>query len=242
MANDITVDEFITQQAEYDRKRRILYPFIRALVPTFCKIDVKGLENVPRQGPASLMINHVSYLDPIAVTWSIPFRYVISLSKAENFRIPVISWFLKQWGNYPIHRGDYDRKALMQTIALMQSGQLVLMAPEGTRHPDGLLPAKDGLAYVATKADAVIVPTAICGANDWEQRLKSFRRACVHLVFGKPFRFRTDSRKRIPRDQLSLMSTEAMYQLAQTIPDDYARLRGFYSDIENASMNHIEFV
>jgi len=242
MANHMTVAEFIKRQPEYDRRRRILYPFIRALVPTFCKVEVTGLENVPRQGAASLMINHVSYLDPIAVTWSIPFRYVISLSKAENFRIPVISWFLKQWGNYPINRGDYDRQALMQTIALMQSGQLVLMAPEGTRHPQGLLPAKDGLAYVAAKANAVIVPTAICGANDWKQRLKGFRRANVHLVFGRPFRFRTAGRKRIPRGELSRMSAEAMYQLAQTIPDDYAHLRGFYSDIENASMNYIELV
>lgn len=242
MANNMTVAEFIRRQPEYDRSRRILYPFIRALVPTFCKVEVTGLENVPRQGAASLMINHVSYLDPIAVTWSIPFRYVISLSKAENFRIPVISWFLKQWGNYPINRGDYDRKALMQTIALMQSGQLVLMAPEGTRHPEGLLPAKDGLAYVAAKANAVIVPTAICGADDWKQRLQGFRRASVHLVFGRPFRFRTEGRKRIPRDELSRMSAEAMYQLAQTIPDDYAHLRGFYSDIENASMNYIELV
>ncbi len=242
MANDISVEDFIARQAEYDRKRRALYALLRAIVPTFCKVEVSGLENVPRQGATSLMINHVSYLDPIVVTYSIPFRYVISLSKAENFDIPLVSWFLKQWGGYPINRGDYDRKALMQTIALMQSGQLVLMAPEGTRHPEGLLPAKDGLAYVATKADAVIVPTAICGATDWRQRMKRFRRAYARVVFGKPFRFRTGGRRRIPRQQLSRMSAEAMYQLAQTIPDNYARLRGFYSDIENAKTDYIEFV
>ncbi len=242
MANDISVADFIARQAEYDRKRRVLYALLRALVPTFCKVEVSGLENVPRQGATSLMINHVSYLDPIVVTYSIPFRYVISLSKAENFDIPLVSWFLKQWGSYPIHRGDYDRKALMQTMALMQSGQLVLMAPEGTRHPDGLLPAKDGLAYVATKADAVIVPTAICGANDWRRRFKRLRRAYARVVFGRPFRFCTDGQRRIPRQQLSRMSAEAMYQLAQTIPDNYAHLRGFYSDIENAKTDYIEFV
>lgn len=242
MANDISVADFIERQAEYDQKRRVLYALLRTLVPTFCKVEVSGLENVPRQGATSLMINHVSYLDPIVVTYSIPFRYVISLSKAENFDIPLVSWFLKQWGSYPIHRGDYDRKALMQTMALMQSGQLVLMAPEGTRHPDGLLPAKDGLAYVATKANAVIVPTAICGANDWRRRFKRLRRAYARVVFGRPFRFCTDGQRRIPRQQLSRMSAEAMYQLAQTIPDNYAHLRGFYSDIENAKTDYIEFV
>ena len=116
------------------------------------------------------------------------------------------------------------------------------MAPEGTRHPEGLQQAKDGMAYVATKADAVIVPAAICGAEDWRRRLKSLRRAYAKVVFGKPFRFRSEGQRRVPRDQLSGMITEAMHQLALTIPDDYAYLRGYYSDIENASCDHLEFV
>ena len=147
-----------------------------------------------------------------------------------------------QWGHYPIHRGEYDRKALMQTIALLQSEQLVLMAPEGTRHAGGLQPGKDGLAYIATKADAVIVPAAICGAEDWRQRLKRFRRAYAKVVFGAPFRFRRGKGKRIPRAVLSAMITEAMYRLALTIPDEYSYLRGYYSDVENSSSEHLEFV
>ena len=219
-----------------------MHPLLRAVVPTFCKVDVCGLENVPRQGRTCLMINHVSYLDPIAVTVSIPFRHTISLSKVENFSIPVAGWFLRQWGHYPIQRGEYDRKALMQTIELLKSGQLVLMAPEGTRHPEGMQQAKEGLAYVATKADAVIVPTAICGAEDWRWRLKHFRRAYAKVIFGKPFRFRSDGRKRIPRAELGNMITQAMYQLALTIPDEYAYLRGYYSDVEKASSDCIDFV
>ena len=188
------------------------------------------------------MINHVSYLDPIVVTVSIPFRYTISLSKVENFSIPVAGWFLRQWGHYPIHRGEFDRKALMQTIELLKSGQLVLMAPEGTRHPEGMQQAKEGLAYVATKANAVIVPAAICGAEDWRRRLKRLRRAYAKVVFGKPFRFRADGRRRIPRAELSEMITQSMHQLALTIPAEYAHLRGYYSDIEKARADCLEFV
>jgi 1-acyl-sn-glycerol-3-phosphate acyltransferase len=188
------------------------------------------------------MINHVSFLDPLVVTASISSRHTISLSKAENFKIPLVSWLLAQWGNYPINRGQYDRKALMQTIELMKSGQLLLMAPEGTRHAEGLQPAKDGLAYVATKADAVIVPTAICGGEDWKLRLKRLRRAYAKVVFGRAFRFRVDGQSRIPRPLLSKMMDEAMYQLAITIPDAYAHLRGHYSDIDKATTDLLEFV
>ena len=242
MANEPSIDEFISRQVDYDKRRRIMHPLLRALVPAFCQVEVEGLENVPRSGATSLMINHVSYLDPIVVTASIPFRYTVSLSKSENFRIPLVNWFLAQWGNYPINRGQYDRKALVQTIELMKSGQLLLMAPEGTRHPEGLQPAKDGLAYVATKADAVIVPTAICGAEDWKSRMKRLRRAYVKIVFGAPFRFRSEGQQRIPRQHLSQMINEAMYQLALTIPDEYAHLRGHYHDTSSATTKLIEFV
>lgn len=242
MPAELSIEEYIARQPEYDKRRRILLPLLRAAVPAFCRVEVEGLENVPRHGSASLMINHISYLDPIVVTASIPFRYTISLSKIENFRIPVVGWFLRQWGHFPIHRGDYDRKALMQTIALLQSGQLVLMAPEGTRHAGGLQPGKDGLAYIATKSDALIVPTAICGVENWKSRMKRLRRAYAKVVFGKGFRFRSEGQKRIPRQVLSQMIREAMYQLAATIPDEYAHLRGDYAEIENATADTIEFL
>lgn len=242
MSAGLTIEEYIARQPLYDKRRRILHPLLRAVLPSFCRVEVEGVHNVPRQGPTCLMINHVSYLDPIVVTASIPFRHTISLSKIENFSIPVVGWLLRQWGHYPIQRGEYDRKALLQTIALLQNEQMVLMAPEGTRHPGGLQQAKEGLAFVATKADAVIVPAAICGAEDWRARLKSARRAYSKVVFGAPFRFRQGNRKRIPRAELAQMITEAMYQLASTIPAEYAYLRGYYSDVENATSDLLEFV
>ncbi|MCY3574856.1 MAG: lysophospholipid acyltransferase family protein [Chloroflexi bacterium] len=242
MTAELSIEETIARQPHYDKRRRILHPLLRAALPSFCRLEVAGVHNVPRQGPTCLMINHVSYLDPIVVTAAIPFRHTISLSKIENFRLPVVGWLLRQWGHYPISRGQYDRKALMQTIALLQAGQLMLMAPEGTRHVGGLQPAKEGLAFVASKADAVIVPAAICGAEDWRKRLKRARRAYAKVVFGAPFRFRRSDRKRIPRPELTQMITEAMYQLALAIPVEYAYLRGYYSDIDNASSDLLEFV
>lgn len=242
MSSELSIDDYLARQPLYERNRRLIHPLLRAALPAICKVEVEGLQHVPRAGSTCLMINHVSYLDPIVVTVSIPFRHTVSLSKVENFRIPVAGWFLRQWGHFPIHRGEYDRKALMQTIALLKSGQLVLMAPEGTRHSGGLQPGKQGLAYVASKADAIIVPAAICGAENWRSRLRKLRRAYAKVVFGAPFRFRSEGRKRIPRAELATMTREAMYQLALTIPQEYAYLRGSYADIESASSDRLEFV
>ncbi len=242
MNRELSIDEYLALQPQYERNRRLIHPILRSALPAFCKVEVEGLQNVPRQGRTCLMINHVSYLDPIVVTASIPFRHTVSLSKVENFSIPVAGWFLRKWGHFPIRRGQYDRKALMQTIALLKSGQLVLMAPEGTRHSGGMQPGKEGLAFVASKADAVIVPAAICGAEDWRQRLRSLRRAYAKVVFGAPFRFRSQGHRRIPRAELSRMTREAMYQLALAMPEEYAHLRGAYADIENASSDTLDFL
>ena len=59
---------------------------------------------------------------------------------------------------------------------------------------------------------------------------------------AKPFRFRIDGTRRVRRAELGTMITQAMHQLALTIPDEYAHLRGYYSDIENAATDSLEFV
>ncbi len=140
----------------------------------------------------------------------------------------------------PINRGEIDRKALTNSIELIKHGQLILIAPEGHRHPDGLGEAKDGLAFIATKANAVIIPTAISGAVGWNHKLFRFQRPTININFGKPFKFKTGSGSRVPREALTTMSHEAMYQLAIAVKDDTKR--GFYSDLSKATTEYLEFV
>ncbi len=113
----------------------------------------------------------------------------------------------------------------MNSIELLKSGQLILIAPEGHRHPEGLSQPKDGFAYIATKADAVIVPTAISGAVGWLENLTHLKRTHIQVNFGKPFKFKTGANGRVSRDDLTPMMDEAMYQLAQVVQDEIAARR-----------------
>ncbi|NOG52206.1 MAG: hypothetical protein HND48_24300 [Chloroflexi bacterium] len=81
------------------------------------------------------------------------------------------------YGAYKVHRGVVDREALMNSIALLKSGLMILIAPEGTRSPHGLQEPKDGMTYVATKADAVILPAGLSGAQHFKHRFPR-RHAC----------------------------------------------------------------
>lgn len=244
MGSSITtsVQEFVARQPRYTPARLFLRWLIRTLGFALVRVEASGLENVPARGPTILMINHISYIDPVLCAGLITNRFVISMSKAENMRNLFVRLIIGSWGVFPVRRGEVDRTALLNSIELLRSGQLLLIAPEGTRHPEGLAPAKDGLAYIATRADAVIVPVAIGGAVDWLSRLKQGRPGYARVAFGRPFRFHTQGGGRIPRTTLSEMMQEAMHQLALTIPDEYAHLRGFYSDLSQATTQHLHFV
>ena len=117
--------------------------------------------------------------------------------------------------------------------------RLILIAPEGHRHPEGLSQPKDGFAYIATKADAVIIPAAISGAVDWQRAFKA-QRPRIQVNFGRPFKFKLGENGRVQRDDLTPMMDEAMYQLAIAVKDETRR--GIYSDLSKATTEHLEFV
>lgn len=237
-----TTQQFIAEQRQLNKRRAILYPAYWRLLSLIAKIDVEGLENIPTAGSTLLIGNHISVVDPILITASISSRFVISMAKAETLNHPIESLGLRIWGNFVINRGEVDRVALNNTIALLKDEQLVWIAPEGTRNPDGMGEAKSGVAYIAHKADAVLVPIVMCGNQNWGKRLKSFKRMRTKIVIGKPFKFHIPEGERLSRDVREQMITEAMYQLALNIPEDYAFQRGIYSDLSKASTKYLAFV
>jgi 1-acyl-sn-glycerol-3-phosphate acyltransferase len=197
------------------------------------RLEVEGVENIPAEGPVILMINHVNFLDPFVMAASLP-RQVTALSKVENFSLPVFGLVFRLYGAIPVHRGQVDRRALRWAQRELKQGTLLLIAPEGTRSPDHeLQPAHKGLAFIALRSDAAVVPAAIIGTPAFIGNLKRLRRAPVRIRLGRPFRFRGD------RHALDEMTDEAMYQLAGLLPPAY---RGVYADLTRATEDHIEFV
>lgn len=237
-----SVQEYVARQPKVAWRRNIMRAAIRTILfKMIARVTVIGEENIPAAQPAIIVINHISLLDPVLGMGAVNKRYVIPMSKMENKKNPLIAPWIWWWDSYYVNRGQVDRQALQSSIELLKSGQLLLISPEGTRHPDGLQQPKDGVAYYATKADAILVPTAITGAENWVKRILTLQRPKMQVIFGKPFRFKTDGRSRIPREELAVMTEEAMYQLAATIPDTYAHLRGIYSDLSKATTDTLEF-
>jgi 1-acyl-sn-glycerol-3-phosphate acyltransferase len=219
------------------RSKRFFNWWLRLAYRLLLRLRIDGLENVPAEGPVILMINHVHFLDPFVVVALMP-RPITAMSKIENFSLPLMGIVFKLYGAIPVRRGKVDRRALRQALNVLSEEAMLLLAPEGTRSPNQALQvAHNGLAYIAHHANAAIVPTAITGTPEFGHHLKRLRRTPVHIKLGKPFQLCSDSR-RLTRESLVAMTTEAMYQLAALLPPDY---RGVYADLEQATEYHIQF-
>jgi 1-acyl-sn-glycerol-3-phosphate acyltransferase len=205
-----------------------------ALRPVFnvvVHLDVDGLDNIPATGPAILMINHVAFLDPVMLIACVP-RRIVPLSKIENLKLPGVNLLIRLWGAINVKRGEVDRAALRQAIEALKAGHLLLMAPEGTRSKSGeLQEPHDGIAYVATRTGALVIPVGIVGTPDIAGNWKRFKRTRVRVTFGCPFYFETAG-ARVGREELSLMTREAMYQLAAMLP---AHQRGSFANLRQAT-------
>ena len=224
----------------WETQRRFLRFLLRDIVfKTMIKvINVEGLENIPATGPAILVMNHIAFVDPIVLVHLVP-RNIVPLAKVEVYDYPVIGYFPRWWGAITVRREELDRQAVRHAMEVLKSGEIILVAPEGTRNPQ-LERAKEGFAYFASRSQAPVVLVTIEGTQHFPTYPLShnWRTQGVSVQFHPPFRFK-NGRKRAGRGELRLMTDEAMYLLASWLPEER---RGVYSDLSKASQNTIEWM
>ena len=226
--------------ARWETQRRFLRFLLREIVfKTMIKINqVEGLENIPTDGSAVLVMNHIAFVDPIVLVHVVP-RNIVPLAKIEVYDYPVIGIFPRWWGAVTVRREEVDRQAVRHAMEILRSGEIILVAPEGTRNPQ-LEQAKEGVAYFASRSQSPVVPVTIEGTQYFPTYPLSsnWRKHGVSVRFYPPFRFKAGL-KRAGREELRLMTDEAMYILASQLPENR---RGVYSNLSVATQETIEWL
>lgn len=141
------------------------YKFARGLARLylrfFYRLDVRGLEKIPAEGPVVLAANHVSNIDPIMIGCSID-REVHYMAKNELFRCKCFAKVLSWLKAFPVKRGSNDRVALKKAIGLLSEGKMVGIFPEGERRRDVTVgKGLPGAGFIALKTGATIIPIGI---------------------------------------------------------------------------------
>ena len=168
-----------------------LYRTIRALIfgvaKLFGRIEITGTENVPRAGAFVLAPVHRSNVD-FALASLVTTRRMRYMGKDSIWKIKVLNPLWDALGAFPVHRGAADREALRTSTAVLESGQPLVMFPEGTRQSGPVVQDLfDGSAYVAAKTQVPIVPVGIGGSEKAMPKGSKFiHPSKLVIVIGEP--------------------------------------------------------
>jgi 1-acyl-sn-glycerol-3-phosphate acyltransferase len=168
---------------------RSLQMTLRLLVPVYLRFRARGLENVPKSGPALFLVNHQSFLDPVLVAIHVA-RPVRFLARDTLYRGPVSRALLNLCCAIPLSRDSASSTTIRQAVSRLQQGFFVGIFPEGTRSTDGQIgPLKPGFIALVRRTEAPIIPVGLAGTGDafprgaWFVRPKTCR-----IVYGTPLR------------------------------------------------------
>ncbi|MBW3661603.1 MAG: 1-acyl-sn-glycerol-3-phosphate acyltransferase [Actinobacteria bacterium] len=188
------------------------------------RLDVRGLEHVPRAGGAVLAFNHHSYVDFLVTC--VPLyrhtrRYPVFLAKAELFRPRVRGWIFRASGQVPVERGSVEARARAFTTAVdrLREGALIAIAPEQSISQSfELLPFRTGAVRMAQAAQVPIIPAIAWG----DQRFFTKRRK-PHLVWRLPVTVRYVPPVHVAPDEDPVEATERLQTIMAEMLDDAIR-------------------
>jgi len=137
-----------------------------ALMTLGFSLRTEGRQRVPRTGPALLIANHQSFLDPTLVGLC-SRRHLCYLARKTLFRYPAFAWFIRHLGAVPIDQEGVGKEGIRIILEQLRAGRAVVVFPEGTRTPDGAMhPLRPGIHLLIKRTQAPIVPVGIAGAFD----------------------------------------------------------------------------
>jgi 1-acyl-sn-glycerol-3-phosphate acyltransferase len=203
--------------------QRFLRWLVRFVINLIARVEVFGYENVPTEGNFVIATNHLGIVDAALAYYALN-RWDLFIMVAEKWeKNPFLKWLGKHFNFIFIDRFNPDIKALRYIMKLMDKGNNLVIAPEGTRSRVGsLIEGKPGVSYLAARLNQPIVPVALSGTEDRVifGNMKRLRRSHIVVRAGKPFTL--PAIPKANRDEALRRNTdEIMCRIAALLPERY---------------------
>ena len=230
--------------------RSLLRALVYATAYLFAKLYVSvtaiGRENLPEEGPLIIISNHFSVFEPPLTALNLPYIPVY-MTAVEHQSHWVLRLVMKAYDTIPVWRGQVDREALRQAQRLLADGGILGIMPEGGILPElmeaigagqqvqgvpldqtsrlsaQLIEARPGVAYLATRSSAQILPIAFLGTEKIMGNMQRWRRTKVQMIIGRPFgplTLEADVRGAARRQQIKELGDVMMHHLAALMPPE----------------------
>ena len=203
--------------------RNFLRWLIIHVLDLIADVSAEGLDNFPSQGAYIAATNHIGFLDITLFHYHFN-RYDMFIPVAEKWeKSKLIRMIARNLNFVFIDRYNPDLKALRKMMSLMEAGNSLVIAPEGTRSKTGsLAQGKQGVAYLAARSGFPVIPVGITGTEDKDilVNLRRFKRSKIALKIGQPFNVEP-----LPHGDkdaaLEERTDEIMCRIAAILPEKY---------------------
>ena len=190
------------------------------------RLTITGQEAMPPYGPLLVASNHLSLNDAGTLVVALP-RPIVFLAKKELWNKPIGRFYCNAVGAVPLDRQRGGGEALRYALQALQQDQAILMFPEGGISPTGQLRrARTGLAWLALKTQAPILPVGISGSEQFPAWRMPVPLASWQVNIGTPFT-PPQIEGPITKPLLESVSDMIMQRIAALVPEAY---RGVYAD------------
>jgi len=187
---------------------------------------VIGRERLPETGGFVLAPSHRSMMDiPFAAV--VTHRRIRFMGKAGLFKVPVLGTLFTWLGGFPVARDGTDRKAVRDSVAMLEAGEVLCVFPEGTRqNGEKIQPLQPGAAYLSLRSGAPIVPIAIAGSEEIlrDHKAPIPRFARVVIVVGEPLVPETRTSGVVAREKVDAL-TATLADSLQSLYDQAYEVR-----------------
>jgi 1-acyl-sn-glycerol-3-phosphate acyltransferase len=209
---------------------------LKTLIRVCCQVHDEQLARVPAQGPLVLVTNHINFLEvPLLYTFLLP-RRMTGFAKVESWKDPLRRYLFNLAEIIPVHRGEADTNAFRLGLAALEAGDIVAVAPEGTRSRHGRLQrARAGAVLLALRSGAPLLPVVHHGGEKLQANLARLRRTDFYFAVGEPFHLDPGGAK-VTRQVRQQMIDEVMFRMARLLPSAY---RGEYADLAAATETYL---
>ena len=184
----------------------MLFKIVKFLIKCFLhiifRIKIHNIENFPKTGAAIIALNHKSNWDAVLGVALFP-RRVFFMAKQELFKYSLIGGIFRWAGAFPVNRGTADVGAIKTAMKILKNEECMAIFPEGTRVREGQPhEIKSGVAMIAEKTKAPVIPIAIKGKYGFLKK--------IELFVGEPIYVKSEDGSKLTHDEIYDYSRQIM--------------------------------
>jgi 1-acyl-sn-glycerol-3-phosphate acyltransferase len=207
----------------------IAYPVVRFVLVGFSylfwRVTVDGREHIPKTGSFILAPVHRSNVDSPVVA-AVTRRRMRYLGKQEMWKYRAPAAVFNAMRGIPVNRGTPDRDALRRCVTALQAGEPLVVFPAGSRRSGPLVDDLfEGVAYLATKTGAPIIPVGIGGSEQaMPKGAKFIHPVKIRLVVGPPIRPEVSETGKTPRRAVRELNDRLHAELQRLFDEAQAKV------------------